>query len=407
MQMTSRAKVYKHKRSPYFSAWFMVWDARRQAWKPVSKSTRCRDEAKALEIAREWERISLAAGGPNASTSLSRDYVVKVVNHILQISGHREVEDTKRWDAYSAAWLANEKRRVPSSLSLGSWKAYEARVKAFSGWLGAEANLPLGAIDGDRVQRWYAEGRQAGLSVSSMNGAANTLSTIFERARNEGFTTRNPVNLLKRDEADGNTRDPFTADDMDKILTYLQAAPDRFDWLTVALLGLCTSQRLSDCVQATKTQFVQGSPFWVWDMRQGKTGKAMRIPIVDPLAAHLRIVWSRPQEGLFLAPSLAQVSVNSADGLSAQFAAILEAAGVVGRKVEGKGKGRSFHSKTFHSTRHTCNSLLANAGVPADLRRMITGHGDTETNLIYTHFEDTKKAKALGKAFAKTKQKRG
>jgi integrase len=400
--MTSRAKVYKHPRSPFFSAWFMVWDAQRQAWKPVSKSTRCRDKAKALEVAREFERIALASGGPDASTSLSRDYVGRVLNDIMRISGHRDVDDTKRWLDYSTAWLENEKKRVPSSLSFRSWQAYDARVKHFTTWLGKDANLPLGAIDGDRLQRWYAEGRASGLSISSMNSAAGAVSAIFERARNEGFTTRNPVALLKRDAAGGNTRDPFTAEDMEKLLRYLRAEPARQEWLTVALLGLCTSQRLGDCVKAMRSQFVEQSPFWVWELRQGKTKKKMRIPIVDPLASHLEELWKKGPTSLYLAPQLAQER-----DLSTKFTEILVAAGVVGRKVERKGKGRSFASKTFHSTRHTCNSLLANAGVPADVRRMITGHSDTETNLIYTHFDDKTKAKALVKAFAPQKKRKG
>lgn len=399
--MTSRAKVYKHPRSPFFSAWFMVWDAERQAWKPVSKSTRCRDQAKALEVAREYERIALAGGGPDASTSLSRDFVGRVINDIMRISGHREVEDTKRWREYSEAWLANEKKRIPNSLTARSWQTYHARVHNFTDWLGPDANLPLGAIDGDRVQRWYAAGRANGFSVASMNSAAGTVSNIFERARNEGYATRNPIALLKRDTTSGNTRDPFTAEDMEKLLRYLRADPARQEWLTVALLGLCTSQRLGDCVQAMRTQFVEQSPFWVWELRQGKTKKKMRIPIVDPLASHLKALWKKPPTSLYLAPSLVEASE-----LSTKFAEILVAAGVVGRKVERKGKGRSFASKTFHSTRHTCNSLLANAGVPPDVRRMITGHSDTETNLIYTHFEDKTKAKALEKAFAPQKKKK-
>jgi len=129
---------------------------------------------------------------------------------------------------------------------------------------------------------------------------------------------------------------------------------------------------------------------------------------VEPLASHLERLWSQATDSVFLAPSLAVTPADGAAGLSSQFAAILVAAGIEGRKVEGKGeKGRRFHSKTFHSTRHTCNSLLANAGVPADVRRMITGHSDTETNIIYTHLDDKTKAKALVKAFAPQKKKRG
>jgi integrase len=386
----------------------MVWDARRQEWKPVSKSTRCRDEAKALEVAREYERVALAAGGPMAASSLSRDFVVGVINDILRISGHRDIEDTKRWDTYSKAWLESAKKRIPTSLSLGTWRTYQSHIQNLTKWLGAQAKLSLGAITGEMMQEWYRAGIETGLSATTMNNTSTTISTIFERAKDEGFATRNPVNLIDRDDHEGNTRDPFTAEDMEKILTYLRSDKSHSDWLTVALLGLCTSQRLSDCAKATRGQFEQGSPFWVWDMRQGKTGKKMRIPIVEPLTSHLMMLWKKPADSLFLAPSLAPLpSGGFQGGLSWQFAKILKEAGVQGRKVKGKGKGRGFHSKTFHSTRHTCNSLLANAGVPADVRRMITGHSDDATNLIYTHFDDKTKAKALNKAFAPQKKKKG
>jgi hypothetical protein len=67
--MHSRAKVYQRKRpdgsllSPYYHAWFLVWDAQQQRWKPKTVSTHASDPAKALEIAKEFERLALAAGG--------------------------------------------------------------------------------------------------------------------------------------------------------------------------------------------------------------------------------------------------------------------------------------------------------------------------------------------------------
>lgn len=398
------AKVYQHPKSPYYQAWFLIWDAKKQTWKPITKSTRCRDEAKALEIAREYERVALAAGGPSAGTRLSRDFAVRVINDIMRLAGHREIEDVRVWKEYVAAWMASAKKRLGES----TYKSYRSRLNRFNTWLGKDVALPLGSISGEMLQSWYQDGRDSGLSTSSMNGTATLLHSIFERAKDEGFTLRNPVNLLDRDMQECNKRDTFTPADMEALLTYLRADPKRQDWLTVALLGLCTSQRLGDCAKATRGQFVQGKPFWIWEVQQGKTKKKLRIPIVEPLASHLERLWSQPTDSVFLAPSLAATTPDGSAGLSSQFNAILKAAGIQGRKIEGKGKrGRSFHSKTFHSTRHTCNSLLANAGVPPELRKMITGHSDDATNLIYTHFEDTKKAKALSKAFAPKKQKQG
>ena len=47
----------------------------------------------------------------------------------------------------------------------------------------------------------------------------------------------------------------------------------------------------------------------------------------------------------------------------------------------------------FHSLRHTFVSELANADVPADVRRQISGHSDEKIHERYTHLglEDTKR----------------
>ena len=114
---------------------------------------------------------------------------------------------------------------------------------------------------------------------------------------------------------------------------------------------------------------------------------------------------SKPASSLFLAPSLANTEVAGSEGLSAQFAQILIDCGISGRKIEGQGRGRSFHSLTFHSTRHTCNTLLANAGIPFEVRKLITGHADLATNITYTHLDDATKGKALTKAFKRSSPK--
>lgn len=419
--MHSKAKVYTRKGSPYYHAWFLIWDAKRQKWKPKTETTRCTDEAKALEIAKEYERLALACG-PSGHTRVSREFVMSILNDIMRISGHRDVEDVKPWNTFSQAWLEGMKKRIrpknadrsEGSLSLTTWQTYSGHVKSLTLWLGKEASIPLTAITGEMMQDWYRHRRQEGLAATTMNNTATTLGSIFERAKDQGFTTRNPVNLIDRDEHEGQEREPFTTADMDTILAYLSAKPNaqdfltpeqKADWLTVTLLGLCTSQRLTDCANSLKTQIDQGKPWWTWSIRQGKTGTSLRIPIVEPLLTQIKKVMARKDDSLFLAPSLEGQPAGEWDGLSAQFAQILDACGVEGRKVKAKGKGRGFNSKTFHSTRHTCNSLLANAGVPPDIRQKITGHADEKTNLIYTHIEDTTKARALTRAFKKTTKK--
>ena len=62
------------------------------------------------------------------------------------------------------------------------------------------------------------------------------------------------------------------------------------------------------------------------------------------------------------------------------------------RGVEKKGKGRPFKTLGFHSLRHTFVSELANADVPADVRRQISGHSDEKIHERYTHLDvDTRR----------------
>lgn len=65
------------------------------------------------------------------------------------------------------------------------------------------------------------------------------------------------------------------------------------------------------------------------------------------------------------------------------------------RGAEKKGKGRQFRTLGFHSLRHTFVSKLANADVPADVRRQISDQNDEKNYERYTHLEVETKRRAL------------
>jgi len=62
------------------------------------------------------------------------------------------------------------------------------------------------------------------------------------------------------------------------------------------------------------------------------------------------------------------------------FARIMERAkvrGEVARERSGEA-GRTVNSLSFHSFRHTLTSIMANAGVPVEVRQKFTGHASAE-----------------------------
>ncbi len=61
-------------------------------------------------------------------------------------------------------------------------------------------------------------------------------------------------------------------------------------------------------------------------------------------------------------------------------------AGVDLQKVQGHGT-RMVSKRTFHALRHTFTSGLANANVPPERRRVLTGHTSEPIHQRYSHHE--------------------
>lgn len=398
--MNPTAKIYRHKKSPFWQAWFMAWDTKQQAWRPLQKSTRCTDETQALTVARQFELVAAqAANAAKTGTRLSREHVTSTINTILAVAGLPVHVETRQWDEYSQEWLGLQKARIAAR----SLESYEGHVRMFTRWLAEEKTTALNIMGGDTLQDWYFDMIDEGRKPATVNNAVKTLQAIFDRARAEGFCPRNPAELVLRQYGTADIRQPFTPEDIAQILGHLRRTKQT-DWLTVALLGICTGQRLQDCANAHWDQFAPATKKnpRLWHLTQGKGGKQVHIPIVEPLESHLASLQMRP--GAPLAPSLAGLPTGGREQLSAQFSAVLDAAGIVRQKrekAEGS-KGQSFTDKTFHSFRHTTNTLLAEAGVPYEVRKDITGHSSAAMNERYTHRAASTLADVLKRAITDT-----
>ena len=377
-----QARVYQHPDSPFWRARFRVWNAVRQEWVWRTQSTKEADEARALAIANEFAEVARRAAPGSGRTRLTREEVLEAVNAILRIAGVPTVRETVGWKSYADAWL-NAKRAAQRE-GANTAASYAAHLKTFTASLD-DPETPLNTIDVQHLRKWQASLSAAGRAGKTVNNITKTVGTIFRQAVAEGFMPRNPMDLLPKATETPRERETFTFEEIAAIRSHLQDL-DETDWQTALLLGLCTGQRLTDCTGALWTHIDKSTrPWWVWTLTQKKTGARVEIPIVEPLASHLRTLDTGAS--LYLCPSLAGMPSSGNTGLSATFTAFLEGAGIVGQHVAKKGKGRGWNSKTFHSLRHTCNSIMANAGVSQDVRRKILGHASEKMNTRYTHLE--------------------
>lgn len=117
---------------------------------------------------------------------------------------------------------------------------------------------------------------------------------------------------------------------------------------------------------------------------QNKTDSEVTIPIHSALRSILEGLAG--DVGGFVFPSLATESIGGKRGLSARFIDIIRAAGIDEERQETK-SGRTLARFSAHSLRHGSISALANASVPAEVRRKISGHADDRSHDEYSHHE--------------------
>ena len=158
------------------------------------------------------------------------------------------------------------------------------------------------------------------------------------------------------------------------------------DWRLAVLFGIYTGASLSDIANITWdfVDFENGIICFV----AGKTKKRTTIPLHAQLKEALLDSAGQDDPNAPIMPSLAGKGTGGAYGLSKSFASIMEKAMIDPQPIKnGVGKARTKNRLSFHSLRHSFNSILANKDVSGEIRQKLTGHTSDAMNKKYTHLE--------------------
>ncbi|HEY3860863.1 MAG TPA: tyrosine-type recombinase/integrase [Verrucomicrobiae bacterium] len=366
------ASLTKHPKSQYWSACFAGRDGRQMKW-----STKTTDRAQALQIALELEAVERKAQAGSLTTMQLR----KVLNDVSErVNGDTllapSVED------YLADWLKGiAARNSPATL-----ERYGNTVKLFVKTLNGKAKKPVTAVTPKDVEDFLTSRLEGGVAPKTAIVDLKTLNTAFRRAEAFGTILKNPVSAIRPPKAESSERDVFTHEEVQKLL---DAAPT-LEWQTLIILGYFVGARLGDCVTMKWENVLPEQGVIVY--HQQKTGKRVTVPMHFHVIEHFNYLSTFGTSG-HLCPKLAAKGSGGKHGLSEGFKRIVIKAGIDPMVVQGKGT-RNFTRRTFHSLRHTFNSTLANAGVPQEVRKELTGHSSDAMNQRYTHLkvESLKKA---------------
>jgi integrase len=356
----------------------------RRDGKRVWRSTGSKSKSRAKVICEAMQ----AAESEAARGELSTQRVSALLNETLHRLGAAGLERPTA-ESYLNNWLANKK--VGSALR----RHYRFAIKGFLSYLSQAhpaLRVLLEQVTERDVARFLAGLKAEGRSASTLNRIRKNLATPFERARALGYIRFNPVAIVEPEKEDHLARAIFSAQDV----TRLVKAAGGSDWEGLTLLGYGSGLRLQD---AANLHWGDVDPeLAVIHFRQRKTGRLTIIGLHADFADWLLRQSASDDPGAFLFPTLAGRDSGGRRGLSNEFAALMERAGLADQKIRVRraARGKSLRARSFHSFRHGAASEVFNSAVVKEVARRVTAHsGEALSRYLHADLESIRAATAL------------
>lgn len=353
----------------------------------VMRSTKQTAPKQARLVADAWEEAARKA----RHGDLTRATALKVLSELVERTTGEVLADASV-EAFLGDWL---KSRQVAGRASGTLVRYRPIIAKFVASMGDRSKKTIRGVTGSDLRRFRDGELETGKSAVTANLALKVLKAAFERAKREGLILVNPAAQVDALDEDGGIRQPFSDDQIRKLLG---SATE--EWQGMILFGVHTGLRMSDAAHLTWENVDVGQgivQFVPMKTRRTKKDKNVTIALHSDVVAWLG-EWSMPGNNRGpLFPTLVGRPTGSHTGLSNEFGRLMDASGVMrifGEKKAGKGRRATLLS--FHSLRHSCVSRLANADVNADVRKTIAGHSTDEAHARYTHLEIETQRRALG-----------
>jgi integrase len=342
--------------------------------KRTFRSTKLIDRKAADEFCRRLEYASHESKAGRLTENRARELISEIVEHA---SG----EPLRNYTAED--WLHEWLQGKKTTKAEGTFLKYQNAINGFIASIGNRAKFNVNQVAPRDVLRFRDAQILDGKNPSTANDQVKIVRMAFTSARKLGYITHNPAEAVEMLPADADpAKQPF---DIDQVKALLKAATG--DWKGAILVALYTGARLQD-VANMRWESVDLQNKWI-AFRVGKTKQRLKLPMHEALHDFLLELPAADSGKAFLFPLLAGKGTGGRSGLSMAFARIMERAkvrGEVARERAGEA-GRTVNSLSFHSFRHTLTSIMANAGVPVEVRQKFTGHASAEMNQHYTHHE--------------------
>lgn len=372
------ASLHLHPRSPY---WQLSYKDQHGVWKSVSTKEKDRKLAERFAI-----KIEDAAKA-SSNGELTRVVATKILAEMVESSsGERLYDPSIR--TFLNEWLAGK----GATRTAGTAARYSPPVRGFLSSLGPRAEKSLRGVTASDIENYRTSQTEQGKSNGSANMDVNILKVAFDAAHKQGLILINPAKTLEALPADEESKQPFTLDQVQKLLDAAQES-----WKGMILFGSLAGLRLADAANLSWADVeLAGASLNFRPMKTRRTRKTLHVALHSQIVEWLENhpATDKPNAPLF--PSLKSTGTGGHGGLSNAFHRIMIKADVVPAQTRiKKGKGRGFSPLSFHSLRHTFVSNLANADVSQEIRKAVAGHTSDRAHERYTHMAVETQRRAL------------
>ncbi len=254
-------------------------------------------------------------------------------------------------------------------------------MRRFIEFLGPKARLNIAAVTSKDIAEFRDRRQSLGLAPATVNLDIIILSDAFNSALRQGHVTVNPCLAIEPLKDKKHRKHVFTPEQVAALVKAVEG-----DWRGLILAAFYTGARMSD---------VANLRWWNIDLLSDiktirffpRKGGGEVVTVIHPtLEDHLLSMPTPNSDDQFLFPSLWERNPST---LSNWFRKIMDQAGIEHREVRArisKG-GRSVSALSFHSLRHSFATTLANAGIPEELRMLLTGHTTRAIHQRYSHHD--------------------
>jgi integrase len=359
------ASVGKYdKSSPFFYAAFTDPLGRR-----LKKSTGQTSRSRALEVARAWEKASLEAKQLRLTEARARE----VISELMQSVGGESLM------VFTAeAWFSHFVAQKKKSRAAATGKRHTQTMREFMAFLGPRARLNIAAITSRDIASFRDHRHSLGLAPATVNIDVAILSAAFNAALRQGHISVNPCLAVEALKDNKQRKGVFSPEQVAALLRIAES-----DMRGLILVGFYCGQRLLDCANLRWRDVDLLTDIKTIRFAVRKTGQEVVTVIHEALENYLLSLPTPKSDDAFVFPTLAG---RKASWLSKQFGELMDQAHIERGLIRERTTygGRSVSALSFHSLRHSFATTLANAGIPEELRMLLTGHVSRIHHQVYS-----------------------